>query len=235
MKQFLLLVALTPLISLAQDVSDDAFKPVGGEKTIELQLAPLGNSPVTINGIRVRKFTSENKAKRLNIFIGLDSDTFITQQENSDFDQEELKASTTEFTISVRPGFEKHVNVSKKLSPYFGMEFDLTYRIYTEKREIENGSSVDYIKLINGTDIIGANRSGFIRLGANAIAGMDYYIAKKLYLGTELGFGFSYTRFSDFKVKSDQSGFVEPDPEKQGRSFDVGPNVIAQIRFGYAF
>ena len=136
---------------------------------------------------------------------------------------------STEIAISLRPGFERHLVVSDRLSPYFGVEFELAYQTLTEKDESQDGTTVNYIKFINN------GQAGFVRLGANALAGIDYYVAKKLYLGTEFGFGFSYTGFLASKVKSDASGFDEPDPLKQGSAFDLGPNVVAQIRLGYAF
>jgi len=211
---------------LGQDSLGNEIKVSSGEKTLELQLSPFGDSPINLNGIRGRWFSSDTKAFRLNFFLGYDSDTRITQQED-DFGLKELKDRTSVFTLSVRPGFENHILVSKRLSPYFGMEFDITYQTSGFRSELQLGSDVNYVKTINN--------NGFVRIGANAIAGMDYYIAKKLYVGTELGFGFNYTEFLAVKVKSNQIGFDEPDPVKQGSSLDIGPNVVAQIRLGYAF
>jgi len=214
--------------TFSQD-DQDSFKASDGEKTLEVQFVPFGNNPININGIRARWFSSDTRALRLNVFVGLDSDTDIIQQEDSGAGLEELKSVTTEFAVSIRPGFENHIHVSDKLSPYFGAEVELAYQSFSDKVEQQNGSTVNYINTTNDF------RSGFVRLGANAIAGLDYYVAKKLYLGTEFGFGFSYTGFLSVKVKSDISGFTEPDPEKQGSAFDLGPNVVAQIRLGYAF
>ncbi|SNT29101.1 hypothetical protein SAMN05421640_3224 [Ekhidna lutea] len=226
-RKLVLLMLVSPFFAIGQESIESEIKPIGGEKTLEVQLTPFGDTPVGINGIRVRWFKSESKVTRLNLFLGLDSDTDIIQQE--DTGQEELKARTSELVISLRPGFENHIQVSERMSPYFGLELDLTYQTSSQKVEEQNGSDVNYTKLINGA------QSGFVRLGANAIAGMDYYVAKKLYLGTEFGFGFSYTGYLPSKIKSDIAGFNEPEPEKQGSALDVGPNIVAQIRLGYAF
>ena len=162
------------------------------------------------------------------MFVGLNTDTQITQQEDVDLGREELKDRESTFTMSVRPGFEKHILVSDRLSPYFGMEFELTYQRTAFRAEQQTvGSLVNYTKIINN--------NGFVSLGANFVAGMDYYVAKKLYVGTEFGFGFSYTQLLAVKQKSDRDGFTEPDPIKRGNSLDIGPNVVGEIRLGYAF
>lgn len=226
-------ILLSPIVLNAQDTMQFTprvpleFKADTKETTLEVQFEPFGNNPISLNGIRARWFSTPKKAFRLNVFAGLDTDSQITQQENDGADLEELRDKNTRFSINVRPGFERHLKGTDRLSPYFGMEFDLAFQTSVHKEEIQPGTEVHYIKTVN--------ENGFIRMGTNLVAGFDYYIAKKLYLGTEFGYGFSYTKLLAVKIKSDRDGFTEPDPEKRGGSFDLGPNVNAQIRLGYAF
>ena len=229
MKKYLLFVFVLPVLVYGQDLSQEVneYKPQAGEKTLELQFEPFGDNPLDINGIRLRWFKSEQKAIRLNVFLGLSNDSQITQQEDSDLNLKELKDKDFSFTAAIRPGMEKHFKGTSKLSPYFGWEGEVAYRTSSSKTESQNGNDVNYIKRNNDT--------GYIRLGINALAGFDFYVAKKLYLGAEFGFGASWTKLLSVKIKSDITGFQEPDPEKRGSSFDIGPNVNAQIRLGYAF
>lgn len=203
------------------------YKSASGDKTLELQFSPFGDNPIDINGIRMRWFKSNNNAFRLNAFLSVSNDTEITQQEDSNNNLKELRDKAFAFTISLRPGMERHFKGTDRLSPYYGWESELTYRTTSFKVESQFANDVKYTKTIN--------QEGYLRLGANLIAGFDYYVAKKLYLGAELGFGASWTKLLSVKTKSDIDGFTEPDPAKRGSSFDVGPNVNAQIRLGYAF
>jgi hypothetical protein len=41
---------------------------------------------------------------------------------------------------------------------------------------------------------------GFKRLGVNLLVGMDVYLIRRLYIGTELGYGFSSTHFTDVEL-----------------------------------
>jgi hypothetical protein len=231
----ILFFIISPLLAWSQEDQPDnqessgisEFKAVGGEKTLELQFEPFGSNPIGLNGIRARWFSSRRSAFRLNLFVGISSDTDITQQEDTDLDLRELRDKDFTFSINIRPGFEKHLKGTERLSPYFGFEADLAYQTSTVKIENQNGAEVKYTKSIND--------NGFVRVGANAIAGLDYYITKKLYLGTEFGFGASVTKLNAVKIKSNVTGFIEPEPIKRGSSFDLGPNVNAQIRLGYAF
>ena len=224
----LFLIAL-PFAVFGQDDETlvSQFKPAAGEKTLELQFAPFGDNPISLNGIRARWFLSEQSAFRLNAFLSFNSDSDIIQQEDDDLNREELKNKNVSFTINLRPGLEKHLKGTEKLSPYFGGELDLAYRGTSFKTEVQVSNEVKYNKQINA--------NGFFRAGVNAIAGLDFYISKKLYLGTEFGFGVSLSKPLSVKVKSDRTGFEEPEPEKRGSSVDLGPNVNAQIRLGYAF
>jgi len=96
--------------------------------------------------------------------------------------------------------------------------------------------------------------------GINLIAGVDFYIVKNLSLGAELGFGFSTTSFSDIEDEKIVNT-VSPDPDdfssttgtftttsvsvtnaiaptndsKQGKSSQLGPNVVGQFKLGWLF
>lgn len=225
-KVFLSIIAGATLLgtSVAQD-----FKPAGGEKNIEVQLAPLGGSPVSIGGIRVRMFQTATSALRGTVFLGYTSNSTITQQANSSANLEELKTTNSSITVNIRPGIESHFEGTDRLSPYIGGELDFAIKTSSNKVQTQAGAGAPVVETTTtGTD-------GYLRIGLNGVAGMDYYFAKNVYLGTELGFGFSLTSLSQIKVDSDAAGFTAPDPQKQGSSISIGPNVLGQLRLGYLF
>lgn len=224
MKKIITVALLFPFIAFAQE----EFKPIDKENTLEVQFTPFGSSPININGVRFRKFIDPTRVFRVNAFLGYDLDTNIKQQANFTINNLSLKTSSSVFSINIRPGFEKHLAGTSRLSPYFGGELDFAIQNSSAKEEFQNDNSDKY-----QTNII--NENGFLRVGLNAIAGMDFYVAKKLYLGTEFGFGFSYINLLDVELESDEQGFTKPESQKRGSSFNFGPNVNAQIRLGYAF
>ena len=229
------LLAVTALVAgIASTQAQEQYRPVGGEKNLELMVAPLGGSPVTMAGIKYRHFGSATSAMRLGVFLGFQNKTTILQDEDSQTDMLELKKKESSITIAVQPGLEKHMTGTDRLSPYIGGYLDLNYTYKNKKEETQlNATKVGYDQ----------TKSGSLGLGLNAVAGFDYYLAKSLYFGTELGFGVSATMPMKNKTESvtldPVSGnevTTSGDSKKDNMSsIQVGPNVVGQLRLGWLF
>ncbi len=214
------------------------YRPEGGEKNLELMVAPLGGSPITMAGIKFRSFSSATSAMRAGIFLGFDNKTTVTQDEDTKAKMLELKKKESTITIGLQPGIEKHMAGTERLSPYFGGYLDLSF---TSKSKTEDAQ----LNLNNNTQQVGytKTKSGSLGIGLNAVAGFDYYLAKSLYLGTELGFGLATTMPMKNKTEvvsanDDNSGTktTNTDGKKDNVSkFQVGPNVVGQLRLGWMF
>ncbi len=202
-------------ITQAQDMSSDNLKPVSGDWGAEVNFAPFSSSPISINYIRLRNFTDDKSAFRLGLFLGA----------NVQNPSEDLTNNT--FELNIRPGLEKHFDGTNRISPYIGGELDLAFK--TSKSEFDDGSNE---ATIEGAWTNFGTERGFVRLGANAIAGVDFYIVKGLYLGTEFGFGFEYIKQSDIVEKANGNELGET---KGGSTFQLGPNVNSAIRLGFNF
>lgn len=223
-----LIIAGTLLMFAATSNAQD-FKPTEGSKNLEFQFAPLGGSPINISGIRYRKFSSTTEAMRINAFLGYSRESTIKQEDGDN--QKRLVDRESQFTINLRPGIEKHFEGTDRLSPYYGGEIDLGYTRTVNRKQTQAGADkVVTERRINDGD---ANW----RFGLNAVAGFDYYFAKHLYIGAELGFGVSFINPLATRVKSDADGFKEPDPTKVNKSpkINFGPNVNSALRLGYLF
>lgn len=214
------------------------YLPAGGEKNLELMLAPLGGSPISMAGIKYRHFSAADKAMRLGVFVGFDNKATILQDEDSKIKALELKKKESTITIAIQPGIEKHVAGTERLSPYFGAYVDLNFTTKNKKEETQ-------LNLNNGSNQLGYTKttSGSLGIGLNAVAGFDYYIAKSLYLGTELGFGLSTTmpmknktEVVDYNTDHSGTATTSGDAKKDNVSkFQVGPNVVGQLRLGWLF
>jgi hypothetical protein len=208
-------------------MADAQYKPTGGDKNLEVNFSPLGGSPVSIFGIKARQFKDGGSALRLGVFIGLESSSEITQDADSELDLLETKDQMSSFSISIQPGIEKHMEGTDRLSPYTGAYVSIGYTSTTDKMETQ--WDADNI----GTQ---TDKSGALNLGLNAVAGMDWYFTENAYLGIEMGFGVAYS--SDLTNKTTFEGF-DPNPDDaegtvgNTNSFQLGPNVVAQLRLGW--
>jgi opacity protein-like surface antigen len=225
MKRAILLASCISLVAVAAHAQ---HKPASGERTLEVNFAPLGGTPVSIGGIKYRSFSSETSAFRLGLFLGYGSTSTVTQDEDSDNDAVELKDKKSTFNISLQPGIEKHFAGTDRLSPYIGGVLSIGYGMTNEREEVQVPD-----------EEVGATitKGGSLDLGLNAIAGFDFYVAEKLYLGTEIGFGLAMHSDLKKKVTHDNIEDAEDSESKVNNksTFNLGPNVVGQLRLGWVF
>ncbi len=224
MKKVLLIAAAAVFMASAVE-AQDVLKQTGGEQNLEVLFTPLGGSPIGINGIRYRKFTSASSAWRANVFIGSSSSNDKTNGTNEAGEDVELNDKSSEFTISVAPGIEKHFPGTDRLSPYVGAEVLLSYG--STKEEMDMSDMAPSVTTIT-------EKSGSFTGGLNGVAGVDYYFAHNIYLGCELGFGFAFTSEFETTTSSSADG-AEDITEPGGSAFNLGPNVQGAIRAGFLF
>jgi hypothetical protein len=166
MRQLLLLIffVATSHITYSQD---EQLKPEAKSHNIEVNLRPLDFQVISINQLRYRWFTAENRALRLGLFLG-------NQSVKPDDD-----ATYKRFDFSIRPGYEWHLPGTNRLSPYFGVETELSIR----NSSMKNESTTAFIREVNnGWSNSGSNQA-FFQSGLNFLFGADFYVSKSLYLG----------------------------------------------------
>lgn len=197
---------------IAKEIS---MKPQGKDFTVEVNFAPFSSSPVSISYLRFRTFTSEKGAVRLGFSVGAENGS----------PSEDQTAKT--FELNLRPGYEWHFAGTDRLSPYVGLELDFA------KKSSEFESDEDGNEFTIDGAWLGGEERGFTRIGANFIIGADVYIIKRLYLGTEIGFGFERVKSSNIEIEI--VGASDPDTDKGGTTFQIGPNFNSSIRLGFVF
>jgi hypothetical protein len=239
MKKVLFTVAMFSICSIitAQEntstttaVSD--FKPEAGANNLEINFTPLGNTPISITNFRYRRFLSETAALRLGFGISLVSSSneeVLKPTVGSDIIK---RSKVSSFGWNIKPGYEMHFEGTKRLSPYVGGELAIASQ--TSKTVSHSLSATNEVI---ETTIKNANPGyiGFFSIGANALAGFDFYVAKHLYMGAEMGFGFSYISNYKRKTTSSPAPVTAVKDADQGRSFTLAPNYNGGIRVGYIF
>ncbi|TXH29817.1 MAG: hypothetical protein E6Q96_02915 [Cyclobacteriaceae bacterium] len=217
MKVNSILIFLLTIISVQVLGQDDRKKPEAKSFTAEVNLNPFSSSPININYLRFRYFTSETSAVRIGFSVSAQKQT----------PEEDVTRKTFEFNI--RPGYEWHLAGTERLSPYFGVEADFAIKTSSfEDQDVDADT-----KKISGAWTTSGVERGFTRIGLNALIGADFYVTKRVYVGTEFGFGFQRTGFSDIEITDDYP-FTE-DKIKGGNDFELGPNFNSSIRLGFVF
>ena len=190
--------------------------------TLEFEFAPLGASPLKMSGLRGRYFISDLSAFRLSLFVG---GTYTP----TDTEVEDLPTLTDKdrtINFSINPGYEYHFDGTDKLSPYIGGE--LSYSKTSTKLSDESYNATQIRTLTTKT----SNST----IGLRILAGGDYYFTDKIYLGAELGFGFTRTgrEKTSYELENGYTGEVAPeDSEGNSTTLTWGPNYQATIRLGF--
>jgi len=228
---FSVLAAVTVATSaMAQD-----YKQAAGNKSLEFQLAPLGGSPISIGGISFRKFTTDKMAWRVNAFIGMSSKSDKPVPADTASGKLETTHKSSTFNVTLQPGVIWFMEGTDRLAPYWGAQIDFGMQMSTDKAQDNVAGTTPKSYTIGTTTTKGTD--GFTRIGAGLVAGFDYYIAKKLFLGAEMGFGFALNSKSTIKTTIDgyPAGAKAPADVKQGSDFTFGPNAQAKLRLGFLF
>ncbi len=200
----------------AQEETQPVYKPVANNFTAEVNFNPFSSSPVSINYLRARKFLTEHKALRVGLLLG-----FKSQQPQDKIDQ-------NSFEINIRPGYEWHFAGTERLSPYLGADIDLAFKTSHYKN---TGSPNVYVTSVDGAWDSNGTEHGFFRFGGNILAGVDYYVFKKLYLGLEFGYGFQLIKYADIVAISGGASSTAAG----GSNFQLGPNYNSALRLGFVF
>jgi opacity protein-like surface antigen len=203
--------------------AQDVYKQTGGEQNIEVLFAPFGGSPIGINGIKYRKFTSATEAWRAEVFVGFSSNTDVT---GLTADEDELRDRSGAFDIELTVGKEWHLPGTDRLSPYWGPALNVGFGNSSERSEFVNEGSTD----IEESKTTG----GSLTVGAALFGGADYYVADNVYIGAEIGIGVAFTTLFDTTTSFSVDG-VDDVTTPNGGSFNFGPVAQARLRLGILF
>tara|TARA_R110002096_G_scaffold117210_3_gene253876 strand:+ start:12891 stop:13562 length:672 start_codon:yes stop_codon:yes gene_type:complete len=221
-KKVLLIAAIAAGVFTTSSLQAQDFKPAGGEKNIEVNFAPLGGNPISINNLKFRYFMDSQTALRVGFSVSSSSTTDIQLQGPN---QIEVEGTNSSFGFSINPGIEKHFEGTDRLSPYVGAELNFASSSTTQTQESLNGA---------GDAIAGESevKDGSTTLGLNLLLGADWYFSKHIYMGTEVGFGFATTSNADTE-STPVTGPKVSTPN--GSSSNFGPNFNSRIRLGFLF
>lgn len=210
---------------------NNEYKQNAGNKSFEVNFDPgkiFGSNPgdqfnLFDGGIKFRSFSSETSAFRIGFNISYLNYTDIIQQDP------ELKSKTSNLSIMVMPGFEKHFVGIARLSPYIGIQGLLGFTTTAYTMETSNTSKM---KWVNDPNEAGY---GSLDIGLGVFAGVDYYFVRKLYLGIEIGYGGQYFKFLKTKFTDDDNTASNYE-DTNGYFIDISPSLATgNLRLGWTF
>lgn len=226
-KKVLLVAAIAAGIFTTNELNAQDFKPAGGEKNIEVNFAPLGGNPISMNNLRFRYFASSDIAYRLGFSVSSSTSKDITLASINSANDTELEDKTSSFGFAINPGIEKHFEGTDRLSPYVGAVLNFSTVSTTLTDQELNGAGDAVVE----TETKNPNQTDATNIGLNLVLGADWYFSKHIYMGTEVGFGFLSSSIKDTEASGGGATVTTPN----GSEFNFGPNFNSSIRLGFLF
>ena len=226
MKKVILSAALVALTGLTY-----AQKPTAGDVTGEVELRfQTGGDYVHVlsPNLNARYFLQDDLALRLSLGVNTSS-TSNDFTENADGTGGSGTYETSSSNFGIGVGIEKHFAGTERLSPYIGAGINFSTGSSSQTGTNSDGTMymASYSKKVDGPS------SSSFGIGVNA--GADYYFVNNIYLGIEVGLGFS-TGSLGKSTTTETSGGVTVTSISQGGSnsgISVGPNT--GLRLGLIF
>lgn len=239
MKKFIFtsVLALTGMVAAAQ--SD--YQLPDGLLAIELQANPFSNDFNTfkMGELKARLFLDNKSVVRIGVGIGIDSDkdessnTYDNRSQDPDnytIETESKSVKTNQFMLKLSAGYEYHFANAGRLDFYAGAEAGYEANFYSgtsntsynkstvrtygpaeSEMQTTTYTNLDYKKRTPGDNPKYNEHSIF----ANLFTGVDFYVYKGLYIGTELGLS--------FKSGKEKNGYYT---ESKGSKTIQGANTV---------
>jgi hypothetical protein len=194
--------------------------------SIEGQLS-LNSTSTTFNApsVRLRYFVTDGLAARVSfLFSNVTEKNYYYELPNNGGGVGNEVDKTLDSRLSL--GAEKHFMGTERLSPYIGS--DISFSIGNKSSKWENFDGNGYI---SGVTALGKNPTN--SFGFNIVTGTDYYFAKNIYFGFELGFGIIFKSVKAGSLEYSYNGTTTKTLTEPSSSNEFGNNVLGNFRVGW--
>lgn len=248
------------------------YKPTKGSISTEVQFNPFDQKGemFKLDGLKVRYFLTNRDAIRLKLGFGIGhsnlSDSYDDRTDDnstSPYTSYDTEYKSTLGHVELNLGYERHFNLSKRLSAYvgasvgFNRHFASTQVTTTEtnhfhtsnnkwdseviskvKAEISNGAFTSLPEGDINNPLDKVSDRAYWDVKAALFTGVDFYVYKSLYLGTELGLGFNSSSLSKMKYQAttlNERDVVEFESTDNAKFMDAGIYIEPVLRLGWTF
>lgn len=251
MKKITMLVAAFAAMCSSSAFAQNVNLPAAGTISTEVQFNPFGqdNNHFSIEGLKVRYFLTDVDAVRLTLGLNMSSNnntptvtsasTASTEQVKWDnYQKDNLENKTNSGNFSLDLGYERHLLKSGRLDLYAGAQLGVEFA-WSKTTDVQCGT--DYQDEFWTIETETKNKNAYFAFGAKVFTGIDFYLYKGLYVGTELGLSFNNKSYKDIETdvtdntpKADPRSYSTTEYNKKGNT-DLGFYVEPSLRLGWTF
>lgn len=215
------------MVALATTIyaQENYNKPDNSKFSLEVGFTPFNSESVILMGEQIVGTYSINDKIGIRLGLGFASETETSDNKQTNY----TKRTATSTNFSITPGVKFSFAGTNKLSPYIGFEF----LFGTQMREttLERKQGDDLIKTVTTNADYPINT-----FGADAFTGFNYYFAKNIFVGIEIGIGANTYSVKKQSVKTTTNGATTTlDTEAESGAFTFGFMCNPAIRLGWSF
>ena len=230
MKKTLLLAASLFALTAIPAAADET--PEKGDFSTEVQFNPFdqdGNM-FKLESLKFRYFLTDKDALRLNFGFNIDGHK---NQPDKDDDDQWTKEKSGSFNLDF--GYERHFIQKGRLDFYAGGQLGIKKDFVSAKEQTTYSYGSDK-KKIHTVEYHNRNASGSQRakfgFSMSGFTGLDFYVYKGLYVGTELGFRFNTLKNCETEVDDGEDKIKSKDSY---RSYSSKFYIEPCLRLGWKF
>ncbi|MDR0683482.1 MAG: porin family protein [Dysgonamonadaceae bacterium] len=227
MKKYLLVLVMA-LISASVINAQESYKPGAGSFSLEVGFSPFAanGSAISLPSGSLTGIYSLNDAIAIRLGLGFSQTSASTDDKTN-----KIKGSYSETEFSITPGIVYSFAGTAKLTPYAGAEFLIGSTGSFGERESNYGSNNSSKTTRTNMDLNG-DRFGINTFGIGVFTGFNYYFAKNLYIGAEVGLGYTSVSLKDGEITQ---GTTATKYENESTASAIGFHATPTLRLGWAF
>lgn len=262
MKKTLFLVVAATLIAAGNTFAQ--YKPTAGSLSTEIQFNPFDQDGHTfkLDGLKLRYFITDNDALRLKLGFSLGHNNLVYEDQSPEenMDMKWWKKDETNSTtgnISLNLGYERHFNVSKRISVYVGASIGFDRHFVSAEQEgsevrrttygtwevIRTSYSMEYTNgyfEVTESGVRDIQDRAYWAIDADLFTGIDFYVYKGLYVGAELGLNIHSIKYSEMSFKgerrtNEEIKYFDFKTKDDQRQTNVKIDVQPALRLGWTF
>lgn len=225
MKKLLLILTLICAGVFSTSANENEYSPEKGEFAIEVQFNPFATDFNTfkLEKLEGRYFISNKTALRLGVGFGFDKDKVTPYSEES------LETWDSEISKSFSLGFglEQHVYNYKRIDLYVGGAFEYAGKFDTKTNSAQYRYDTTVKKSYHETH----------EFSINGLTGINFFLYKGLYIGTELGVKFAFETIPSgtYEFPNSDSGNLKSLEEPEIRRISLKPYIEPTLHIGWSF
>jgi len=201
---------------------EGSFKPEVGTFQVEVGFAPLQVNSVFLQGGQLKVAYSVNE--KFGVRLGLGFGTYTETEDDKAEEWTKTTESTSRFSLA--PGVTYSFEGTNKLAPYVGAE--LTFATTSNKNTVERKSGYKSVTKNSGSPLN--------TFGVGVFTGFNYYFAKNLFVGVEVGIGTEFSSVKNRSVEVTNNGETTTTEDKsESGSFNFRAYANPALRLGWAF